>query len=327
MILLLSSLDEPSVNYVTGILDRKGCPWFRLNGEDLPTATEMTYFPSGVQLSGSLKSPEGKRASLEDISAVWYRRRGNFCLDPKLSFGQRQLLQRESEAAVASLFLNLSDRFWINDYRNESRAQNKVWQLQAATRAGLRCPESVITNDPEQARAFYDRNGGNVLVKPIGQVGAVMDEVGRPERMIYANRVPAAMRDSLDAVKHGLTLFQRYIPKTLELRITIVGRKLFATAIESQRSSRAAEDWRRFDFHNTPHYPFKLPEDIRECLLQMMSDMGLVYGAVDMILEEDTGEYIFLEVNSAGQWTWTENMSGHPIAETLADTLIRGAAA
>jgi glutathione synthase/RimK-type ligase-like ATP-grasp enzyme len=48
--------------------------------------------------------------------------------------------------------------------------------------------------------------------------------------------------------------------------------------------------------------------------------MGLVYGAIDLRLTPD-GEYVFLEINPAGQFLYIEGATGLPIAAEMARTL------
>jgi putative transposase len=51
-----------------------------------------------------------------------------------------------------------------------------------------------------------------------------------------------------------------------------------------------------------------------------LDGLGLAYGAVDLILEP-SGNYVFLEVNSMGQWHWIEHLVGLPISEAIAEFL------
>ncbi len=69
------------------------------------------------------------------------------------------------------------------------------------------------------------------------------------------------------------------------------------------------------------HTIFELPAEIRTKLLSLMNRLSLVFGCVDMILTP-RGEYVFLEVNPAGQWGWIEQMTGMPITEALVDLLV-----
>jgi len=51
-----------------------------------------------------------------------------------------------------------------------------------------------------------------------------------------------------------------------------------------------------------------------------MQQLNLSFGAFDFILTPDD-EYVFLEVNSSGQWGWIEDITKMPISETIANTL------
>ncbi len=54
----------------------------------------------------------------------------------------------------------------------------------------------------------------------------------------------------------------------------------------------------------------------------MMQEMGLYLGAIDMIKGKD-GKYYFLEVNPQGEWGMLQKELSFPIAEKIADNLIK----
>ncbi len=64
-----------------------------------------------------------------------------------------------------------------------------------------------------------------------------------------------------------------------------------------------------------------MPEVLNKQQLRFMKEMGIVYGAIDLRLRSD-GEYVFLEVNTAGQWLFMEDPTEMPITQTLTRTLI-----
>ncbi|WP_156115420.1 MULTISPECIES: hypothetical protein [Xenorhabdus] len=51
-----------------------------------------------------------------------------------------------------------------------------------------------------------------------------------------------------------------------------------------------------------------------------MSKLNLRYGALDFIVDENN-DWWFLEVNSAGQWLWIEDLSGMDISGSIANWL------
>src|SRR5439155_26701150 len=106
-------------------------------------------------------------------------------------------------------------------------------------------------------------------------------------------------------------ILQAYVPKRLELRITVVGRQVFAAEIHSQQTHHTRHDWRRYDLVHTPHRPHDLPEDVRRLCLRLVERLGLCFGAIDMVLTPE-GRYVFLEINPSGQYAWIEELTGLP---------------
>ena len=59
---------------------------------------------------------------------------------------------------------------------------------------------------------------------------------------------------------------------------------------------------------------------VEDRLRVMMRRMGLRYGAVDLRRSPE-GDYVFLEINPAGQWLFIELATGQPISAALAELL------
>ena len=56
------------------------------------------------------------------------------------------------------------------------------------------------------------------------------------------------------SIQYCPVILQAYVPKRLELRITVVGQQVFAAEIHSQQTHHTRHDWRRYDFGRTPHF-------------------------------------------------------------------------
>lgn len=309
-----------NVNNIGEILDHYGARWFRLNGEDIPLRGRVHLECSNDRQSGGI-ALDGDVLPLSNIRAVWNRRHGQPEVGENLTKGQMRFIERECSYTLAGVYSLLSHAVWMNDYFSEQKAVNKLYQLSVAKCSGLQIPATMVTQDPASARAFYAKHQGGVLCKAISQSGHVPADETRGGRQIYANLVAEVGEGDFDRVRLAPTLLQRYIDKEYELRVTIVGSAIFAAAIESQRSERSKIDWRRYDTKNTPYYPYRLPGEVEQALLTLMRRLSLQFGAVDLIRSK-TGEYVFLEVNPAGQWGWVEGMTGHPINEAVARWLM-----
>jgi hypothetical protein len=66
-----------------------------------------------------------------------------------------------------------------------------------------------------------------------------------------------------------------------------------------------------------------LPVEVQQKLLLLMRRIGLEYGAIDLRLRPD-GQYVFFEVNPAGQFLFVEHACKLPISDVLARHLARG---
>jgi glutathione synthase/RimK-type ligase-like ATP-grasp enzyme len=114
-------------------------------------------------------------------------------------------------------------------------------------------------------------------------------------------------------------LFQEWIPKAHEIRLTMVGKRHFAVAIHA-RSAGTLVDWRT-DYDALTYEVIDCPTEVAEQAHGFLSATGLTYGAFDFIVTADTEDYIFLECNAAGQWGWLAEECVLPIAEAIADEL------
>ena len=186
-------------------------------------------------------------------------------------------------------------------------------------RVGLQVPETLVTNSLEIVKKFFDRWQGEIVLKTFGGVSVKDSEDYLLS--VYTNRVSYEHLDSFGSeIQYAPVFLQNYIPKDFELRITAVGNKFFACAIQSQDSPKTKDDWRHYDFENVKHSSYVLPNTIQTKLEALMKRLKLQFGAIDMIVTPD-GEYVFLEVNPSGQWGWIERLTGMPISRAIAELL------
>src|SRR5438270_516853 len=63
--------------------------------------------------------------------------------------------------------------------------------------------------------------------------------------VIFTTKVAEQALAKLDGVRHAACIFQEYVPKKVELRVTVIGDKVFACEIHSQVHDASAVDFRR----------------------------------------------------------------------------------
>jgi len=321
-VLVVTNEQDESVPAVTNELDRIGVRYHRLDTERFPYEVALDLHLSGSKAFGAfrwLSLPRTLR--IGDICSVWYRRPLHAWVT-KLHPGHAQFIQDEARAALWSVYTTI-DAFWMNPPLQAVHLlqHNKLHQLRTAAQLGLSVPDTVITNDPEVLTDFADAHEKMIAVKLL-RGNCFVREGGSPAPLhVFTNTLS---REDIDGHREDIKLCpvfaQEYIPKQLELRITIVGNQVFTCAIHSQDSEATRLDWRRYDFDRVKHESYALPSDIAEKLRLLIRGWGLAYGAIDMIVTPK-GEYVFLEINPSGQWLWIEQATGMPISRAIAETL------
>lgn len=292
----------------------------RLNGIGAAaTLLDLRRFPGELRLCMEYAAPghqfklkdHGQEIPLAECAVAWWRRPQAPELHSDLTAVVYQhFASGECGAALSGLWLAL-EAFWVNEPTLDDRASRKAYQLRIARDIGFEIPTTLITNDPESARAFVELQGPEKTVyKAFSATLRAWREtrVLRPEEMTL-----------MENVRFAPVIFQEYIPADLDLRVTIVGDEIFPAAIHTGSSSYKADF--RMDMNTTLVESTKLPAEIHEKLLNFMRHLGLEYGAIDMRLTPD-GRYVFLEINPSGQWLFIEQRTGQPITESFTSLLV-----
>ena len=202
---------------------------------------------------------------------------------------------------------------WVGHPHKLRRADIKALQLAEASKAGLKTPHTLISNDPAKAAAFVDRLGDmECAIKPLIAFG-VSDEQGY--RLPLTTTLPKG--HALDSVALAPNIFQPYIPKADDIRCVVIGEKIFSARINSQANENTRRDWRGGDCQ---HEVFALSEQVEAAIHRLMDSFGINFASLDMVLTPE-GECVFLELNPNGQWLWLEEELGFPLVASMADLL------
>ena len=323
-VLILGSPSDPHEQSVAGHLRRKGIEPTFWSARDLLKACALILEISDKDFACRIdaisdqtptKSPSG--FNFADFSSVWLRRPGKVESSAFPEPWMSGFVERESNRALDAMYRMLSPK-WVNDPIAEQNSRLKLTQLQLAKQCGLNIPETLVTNAPESVRRFYEVHSGEVIYKLIDEASNLLF----PQHEVPPGIVTTPFRESdlehLDQVRFSLHLFQRRIPKTCDIRITIVGDEVFAVAIDSQVGVGTTDF--RLDY-SVPLTVHTLSTQVADNCKRLMSKLGLVYGAIDMCMDA-SGKYYFFEVNSSGQWLWMEEKLDLPISSKLADCLL-----
>lgn len=299
-------------------LGRRGHEVHLFNPGAYPLSAAITVesSPSG---SRAVIAWEGQEIDLSKVGSVWYRRPGNFELPEELADKEREWIRQECSALVNGIYVN-TDALWVSEPHNIRRADYKLLQLRLARQLGFRVPDYIVTNEPDRARSFLAAHPEGVITKGLYLPMILLEDRAG---MIYTHEVTALDAEQIESVRYGPTFLQALVPKARDIRVTVIGEELFAAGIDSMTVAEARIDFRKAEMMDLPHEPVTLPEPVAAACLSIVEDLGLRFGAIDL-LETPDGDYVFLENNPNGQWYWVEMMTGQPMARAMADLLEQG---
>lgn len=308
-VLIISTKVDPATDDVVKRLNQRGISLYRLNTEDYPFTKTITYEPGYKPHLWIEDQP------LPPPSSIWYRRVRTPSTPAGMDEGISNFCRTETRAAITGSIIGATAR-WMSAPSAIWESEHKPYQLTIAAQHGLTIPRTIITNNPAKIRQAYHEFHG-MIVKPTRTGHLVKDGV---EHAIYTSRVLAEHLDEIDSARWSASIYQEHTLKRYDIRVTIIGQKVFAAAIDSQSDPAAITDWRQTSNPLLPHFHHTLPDALAERLLAFMRSLRLTFGAIDLIQTPD-GAYVFLEVNPNGQWLWLDDALDLGISDAIADWL------
>ena len=309
MILIISHPGDAHTQQVARALQRRG---------HLPLLLDFSRFPSkssirldfGRSHTKYLQDAEWGDVDLCEVRSVWWRRPQPFDIPQGIT---HPLYRMFAVAEARELFGGLSgllDALWINVPERDDLAHRKVFQLRTAERLGMALPDTLVTTSPEAAREFVQRRGGaHTVVKAFS---------GTPQAWRETRLIGEAELAQLDTVRFAPVIFQAYVPG-VDVRVTVIGEQIFAADIDIGEGDYPVDF--RMNYESIRMRPVTLPSSVQRNIRALMTSLGLIYGAIDFRRTPD-GQYVFLEINPAGQWLFVEQHTGQPITDAVANALI-----
>jgi glutathione synthase/RimK-type ligase-like ATP-grasp enzyme len=319
MILILSTQEDEHIAYVTRKLGALGAKYLWFDPADFPSEVEVLVSYERTGLVRNVLRHSSWELDLSTVTAVWDRRPRLPEAAPEVNDEHRKWVSDNNAYFIAGLW-DLLDCLWVPGKRRAWQgAIEKTFPLALAAQLGFTIPRTLVTNSPEELLRFYSECSGNLVTK------ARQGKVFRNGESHAAFTQPIRRRDMANyrTIRYAPVTFQEYVPKRVELRVTVVGSQVFAAEIQSQANRSTRHDWRHYDLDHTPHAPHSLPANIEILCVRLVRALRLCFGAIDMIMTPD-GEYIFLEINPNGQWAWIEDLTGLPISNAIAELLAHG---
>lgn len=316
-VLIISNKSDITTDLVIKALQKRGIDYLRFNTEDFPLK-----FNSQISLHKNYSSfiSNGKRKLLfDEISSVWYRRPKILPLeDINSSEADGKFIQREANSYLLNIWAMLSDKKWINNPFSLFKAERKTYQLFIASKIGFTIPETIVTNDIEEVNSFIHFFNNEVIAKPISHGGYGKEDnfaiftTDLSDKIFQLNK---------EIVQSSPFIVQRKIKKKYDIRVTVFGSKIFSHKIEPNTTINNYIDWRKYDPKNLSYSSIKLPDEIRQSIINFMTILELKYGALDFIID-DKDQWYFIEINPNGQFAWLEIVTGDDLINSLINLFI-----
>lgn len=319
VIIITHSNDNDSINKISDRISENGLIPIRLNTDKYPTEFKLqAELKSGIYQHRVI-TPNGTAVNECDIHSIWYRRlQIGKDIDPNMEKQMRSACVEETKRCLLGL-LTCSESLKVDDYWSVKKASNKDFQLKLAANIGLDLPATLVTNDENRVRKFFEEQNEKIITKM--QTSFSVWEEGI-EKVVFTSEVNEEHLSDLDGLSQCPMVFQENIEKKLELRATVVGNKVFCAAIDSNAHEHMGTDWRKRGLDTLKDwFKYELPKDVEQKLLQLSTKLGLNYGAADIILTPDN-RYKFLEINPCGEFYWMDHYTELGICDAIANLLV-----
>jgi glutathione synthase/RimK-type ligase-like ATP-grasp enzyme len=300
MILIITHKGDYTADFVIDRLNKLEIPYFRFNCEDCLSQNIQLSFDTDKQLL-SLNG-------ITQFHSVWYRRTKSPSI-PMREKSEYLYLLNEVDTFMRNIFGMIKAKWISNPYAIE-KAENKFLQLSLAAQLGLSIPKTLITTNVNELQLFLNANKKSII-KPVSR-SRILDS-GNEEKLIFTSIIPDNVKETIDEFEVTPAIFQEYIEKDYEIRVTVIGGEVFSAKVDSQSNRDSSVDWRKKPL---TFEKYDLPEPIADKCRRMLEHLELAFGAFDFIKTQNN-DYCFLELNPNGQWVWIEKDTGYRISDTI----------
>lgn len=241
--------------------------------------------------------------NLSEFDLIW-KRRFDF------NFLRNVLDQREYKKYPPTVFEYMNREVWmvkdyilqlarlkeidiVNDF--DETVINKLYQLIAARRFGLKTPDFLFTNSRDALGAFHASNQ-TTITKPSSNFGYIYDK-----DEVVSHRTSIVSREDLEQLESSFfpSFFQNGIENTYELKCLYMAGELLAVKQEVRQQKQIADIKQEYRENNIRNTEYHLPEGLKKKVKLLCDHFRLDLCTIDFIKAGD-GNYYFLEINQDG---------------------------
>lgn len=311
MVIILSQAQDAHLKFVTEHLDSTDS--IRIDAEDIVAGKELSF---QYEHGNMTVWYDGRR--LQNITGVWFRRpHATDQIHIPVEAAHRAFSESALQAQLNMLGEAFRDACWLSRPAAIRRANNKLLQAEVAHSLGFHVPDTIFTSDAQRAQTFIAEHEA-VVTKKLSAKYIGQDSI----KQFYTSRIDKRKLPDFSGLRVAPTIFQEAIAVATELRITVVGRRVFAASVHPEATlPNHIRDWRAAQSAGSVRYEaFELPKAIASKCIAHCKALGLNFGAIDMIIDTQ-GKYWFIENNPNGQWAFVDDGTVDQIAQAIASLL------
>lgn len=262
----------------------------------------VSYSVGDDQATDRVITSTGHSIRLGDCGLLWMRRiRANQLLAEQVTPAHRDIINSDCRGALSGLLATKFRGKWYSHPEASFRASDKVAQLQVAHDCGFRVPRTLVSQSQSDIAAFFDREGGRMIVKAV---------VGVAEPFLRTMLIEDLETFNSDAFAVSPAIYQEFVPGTRHLRILSYGGMSRAGIIDTPDV-----DWR--PNLNVPIEAYVVDAALQRRIDGVLDALGLSMGVIDIKID-DAGDFVWLEVNPQGQFAFLEPLTGQSLLRDLA---------
>lgn len=293
-VLIVSSIYDFSTDLVVQELENRGVKYFRLNKEDF--ATYRSTIDIENRLLEIIADGESYKVTSQTRS-IYYRQPVFLRNTPSSSLTIDEQLSRSQWMGFLRSLAIFEKAAWLNRPEATYLAETKAYQLVVAEDIGFKIPVTLIGNDADQFQKKFEKK---IIIKSLD---TILLRESNDCLFTYSTKKNSSDLSDQNVSSAPLTV-QEYITQKIDIRVTVIGRKLVAVMITS-KGKGIEEDWRIIDRNLVEYTEIKLPKDIENNCFDLLKRLKINFGAIDLLLSN--GEFIFVEINPTGEWGWLVN--------------------
>jgi RimK family alpha-L-glutamate ligase len=203
------------------------------------------------------------------------------------------------------------------NYGTPSDRGNKTQDMYNLTRAGLPYVPTIITSSSAEASNYIAKHWKNEYPVVCKVMNASQGD--GVEKCDDQKELAKCFKDNKDPEYNDFRMVQKFIPNDGDFRILIFDGKIIASA------KRVAKDPKK-DFRNNMSkggsgYNMAAPHEANQIALDSARILGKEMAGVDLIQDKKDGKWYIMEVNTAPQYHYFQEISGIDFPQMLIDKI------